>query len=58
MIEVKGLTLFYSACCVSVKYKDVKIGQTAFAIGHPEGLVWTFTNGMVSQKRPEHVWRL
>ena len=36
--------------------KDVKIGQTAFAIGHPEGLVWTFTNGMISQKRPEHNW--
>ena len=36
--------------------QDVKIGQTAFAIGHPEGLVWTFTNGMISQKRPEHKW--
>ena len=56
MIEVKGLPSSIQPV-VFGKYKDVKIGQTAFAIGHPEGLVWTFTNGMVSQKRPEHIWR-
>ena len=55
MIEVKGLPSSIKPV-VYGKYKDVKIGQTAFAIGHPEGLVWTFTNGMVSQKRPEHNW--
>ena len=53
MIEVKGLPSSIKPV-VYGKYKDVKIGQTAFAIGHPEGLVWTFTNGMISQKRPEH----
>ena len=55
MIEVKGLPSSIKPV-VYGKYKDVKIGQTAFAIGHPEGLVWTFTNGMISQKRPEHNW--
>ena len=56
MIEVKGLPKYIKPVSYG-KYKDVKIGQTAFAIGHPEGLVWTFTNGMISQKRPEHKWR-
>ena len=55
MIEVKGLPSSIKPV-VYGKYNDVKIGQTAFAIGHPEGLVWTFTNGMISQKRPEHKW--
>jgi len=55
MIEVKGLPNSIKPVIFG-KYKDVKIGQTAFAIGHPEGLVWTFTNGMISQKRPEHKW--
>ena len=55
MIEVKGLPKSIKPVTYG-KYKDVKIGQTAFAIGHPEGLVWTFTNGMISQKRPEHKW--
>jgi S1-C subfamily serine protease len=55
MIEVKGLPSSIRPV-VYGKYKDVKIGQTAFAIGHPEGLVWTFTNGMISQKRPNHKW--
>ena len=56
MIEVKGLPSTLRPV-VYGSYKDVKIGQTAFAIGHPDGLVWTFTNGMISQKRPDHRWR-
>jgi S1-C subfamily serine protease len=55
MIDVKGLPKNIKPVTYG-KYKNVKIGQTAFAIGHPEGLVWTFTNGMISQKRPEHKW--
>ena len=27
-----------------------------FAIGHPEGLLWTFSSGMVSQIRPDYKW--
>jgi S1-C subfamily serine protease len=56
MIEVKGLPKTLKAVNYG-SYKKVKIGQTAFAIGHPDGLVWTFTNGMISQKRPDHRWR-
>ena len=55
MIEVKGLPSSLKPVTYG-SYKKVKIGQTAFAIGHPEGLVWTFTNGMISQKRPDHRW--
>jgi S1-C subfamily serine protease len=55
MIEVKGLPSSIKPVTYG-SYKKVKIGQTAFAIGHPEGLVWTFTNGMISQKRPNHRW--
>ena len=39
------------------KYNDIKIGETLFAIGHPEGLLWSFNNGMVSQIRPKYKWR-
>ena len=56
MIEVKGLPSSLKPVTYG-SYKKVKIGQTAFAIGHPEDLFWTFTNGMVSQKRPDHRWR-
>ena len=55
MIEVKGLPTKLKPVTFG-SYKKVKIGQTAFAIGHPDGLVWTFTNGMISQKRPDHKW--
>ncbi|MDA9654033.1 trypsin-like peptidase domain-containing protein [Candidatus Pelagibacter sp.] len=55
MIEVKGLPANLKPVIYG-SYKKVKIGQTAFAIGHPDGLVWTFTNGMISQKRPDHRW--
>jgi S1-C subfamily serine protease len=55
MIEVEGLPTSIKPVVYGA-YKAVKIGQTAFAIGHPDGLVWTFTNGMISQKRPDHRW--
>ena len=55
MIEVKGLPTSLKPVVYGT-YNSVKIGQTAFAIGHPDGLVWTFTNGMISQKRPNYKW--
>ena len=39
------------------KFKDIKVGETLFAIGHPKGLLWSFTSGMVSQVRPNYTWR-
>ena len=38
-------------------YKKVNIGETAFAIGHPGELIWSFNNGMVSQLRQDYKWK-
>lgn len=35
---------------------NVSQGMTVHAIGHPEGLLWTYTKGYVSQIRLLHVW--
>jgi len=37
--------------------KDIRIGDKVYAIGHPEGLPWTFTDGTVSQIRKNHRWK-
>ena len=38
-------------------YKDVNVGETAFAIGHPGELIWSFNSGMVSQLRQDYNWK-
>ena len=38
-------------------YKDVNVGETAFAIGHPGELIWSFNSGMVSQLRQDYKWK-
>ena len=38
-------------------YKNVNIGEIAFAIGHPGDLIWSFNNGMVSQLRKGYKWK-
>ncbi len=38
-------------------FKDIKVGETVFAIGHPSQLIWSFNSGMVSQKRPNYKWK-
>ncbi len=56
MIEAIGID---SRKIKPVKYgsiKNVKEGQMGFAIGHPEGLGWTFTSGMISSIRPDYSW--
>jgi hypothetical protein len=35
---------------------SVSIGQEVNAIGHPDGALWTFTRGYVSQIRPNFSW--
>ncbi len=35
---------------------DVEIGDIVYAIGHPNGLPWNFTNGMVTQIRKNKKW--
>ena len=34
----------------------VQVGQDVFTIGHPEGLHWTYTEGVISQIRPRYRW--
>lgn len=36
--------------------RDLKIGDDVYAIGHPAGLPWSFTKGLVSQIRNNFKW--
>lgn len=36
---------------------EVEVGQDVHAIGHPEGEVWTYTTGIISQVRPQYQWK-
>ncbi len=56
MVEVQNLPIKIKPVSYG-KFKDIKIGETLFAIGHPEGLLWSLTSGMVSQKRPNYKWK-
>ena len=56
MLEVENLPVKLKPV-VYGKFDKIKPGQTSFAIGHPEGLLWTFTSGMISQVRPNYNWR-
>lgn len=35
----------------------IEVGQDAHSIGHPEGEIWTYTAGVVSQVRPDYQWK-
>jgi S1-C subfamily serine protease len=35
---------------------SIEVGSDVYAIGHPEGLLWSFTRGTVSQIRRNHAW--
>jgi S1-C subfamily serine protease len=35
-----------------------KVGDDVHAIGHPTGYTWTYTNGFVSQVRPDFEWKI
>lgn len=37
--------------------KDVNVGDKVFAIGHPEGLPWTFSEGIINQIRKKKDWK-
>lgn len=36
---------------------DLEVGQDIHAIGHPQGEVWTYTSGIISQIRPNYEWQ-
>jgi len=56
MLEVNKLPLRIKPVLYG-KFNRVKPGQTSYAIGHPKGLLWSFTSGMISQVRPNYDWR-
>jgi len=56
MLEVKKLPFNIKPVSYG-KFNKIKIGQNTFVIGHPNGLLWSFTSGMVSQIRPNYDWR-
>ena len=35
---------------------EIEIGEDVHAIGHPMGLDWTYTKGVISQLRPNYRW--
>ena len=56
MLETTNLPLKIKPV-VYGNFKKIKPGQNSYAIGHPEGLLWTFTSGMISQVRPNYNWK-
>jgi len=36
----------------------IEVGQDVFSIGHPAGLHWTYTEGVISQIRPDYLWEM
>ena len=56
LLEVERLPIDFKPLIYG-KFNKIRPGQNSFAIGHPEGLLWTFTSGMISQVRPNYVWR-
>jgi hypothetical protein len=38
------------------KRDQLEIAQEVFAIGHPEGQIWTFSSGFISQLRNNYEW--
>ena len=37
--------------------RDVNVGDKVYAIGHPEGLPWTFSEGIINQIRKKKDWK-
>ena len=55
LIKVNGLPKDIKAVELGSN-QDVKVGDTVYAIGHPKSLPWSFSFGMVNQKRLNHKW--
>jgi S1-C subfamily serine protease len=55
MIEVLGLPKKIKPVIFG-KFEDIEVGDEVFAIGHPNGFVWSFTDGRVSALRPNYDW--
>ena len=55
MIQIKGISPGIKPVIFG-SFNKVKEGQMGFAIGHPKGNGWSFTDGMISSIRPDYNW--
>jgi S1-C subfamily serine protease len=46
-----------SARAIPLARVGAKVGDVVFSFGHPLNFLWSFDRGMVSQVRPEYVWK-
>ncbi len=54
---IKATGLPRSISIVPLGYlRDVNVGEEVHAIGHPQGLFWSYTKGVVSQIRNNYKW--
>tara|TARA_B100001057_G_scaffold275698_1_gene275986 strand:- start:33 stop:1319 length:1287 start_codon:yes stop_codon:yes gene_type:complete len=56
MLQVEKLPIKVKAVNYG-KFSQKLIGKSSFAIGHPKGLLWSFTSGMIGQVRPDYIWK-
>lgn len=52
------VTNFYLTPLSLESVNNIEVGQDVFAIGHPAGLHWTYTEGVISQIRPHYHWKV
>ena len=55
LLEVNGLNKKIKPIKFA-KFQKIRIGEYTFAIGHPKGLLWNISGGIVSQKKENHNW--
>ena len=55
LIKVNGLPTDIKPVQLGTN-KEVEVGDSVYAIGHPKSLPWSFSYGMVSQIRHNHKW--
>ncbi len=56
MLKVQNLPIKINPVIFG-KFANIRPGENVFAMGHPKGLLWTFSPGFVNQKRPNYSWR-
>ena len=57
LLEVKGIPSALLKPIHLGDFKSVEVGEDAYAIGHPQGQIWTYTQGVISQIRPGYTWK-
>ena len=56
LLDVSGIPSYVKSIPYG-NFNKLTVGETVFAIGHPEELIWSFSSGMVSQIRPSYKWK-